>query len=207
MKRFATFFTFLLFFAGNATSQEVERHAVKADCLMSGDLLFYKEDQSDMERAISKSTGKYTHVSLVECDSTGNLWVIEATTGQGVRRVMLDSQDCPISHNIDVYRLSVPYDTAAVITRAKSFIGQPYDDSFLPDNGALYCSELIYEAFLDADGKHLFQSQPMNFRDRHGKMPKYWKRHFKKIGMEVPEGVEGTNPTDMSQSPLLIKVY
>ena len=47
----------------------------------------------------------------------------------------------------------------------------------------------------------------MNWRDKNGNLPKYWKKHFKKLGMLVPEGVPGTNPTDLSKSPLLHKIF
>ena len=46
----------------------------------------------------------------------------------------------------------------------------------------------------------------MNWRDAKGKLPKYWKNHFRKLGMKIPKGVPGTNPTDLSRSPLLQKL-
>lgn len=174
--------------------------------LLGGDLLFVRGGDSDMEEAISASTGQYTHVAMVEVDSAGRVWVIEATTGDGVRR-MLHEEWRKSNGGFDVYRLSVPFDTVAVVARAKSYLGQPYDDAFLPANGAMYCSELIYEAYLGSNGNHLFKSQPMVFRDKEGRMPPYWTEHFRKLGMEVPENVSGTNPTDMSRSPILKRVY
>ena len=194
MKQAIAYLTLSLIIATNIAAQEGYR---------CGDLLFCPQQKSDMEKAIGSSTGEYTHVAIVEVDSTSRVWIIEASGGKGVRRIPYSEWN---HRNISVYRLNVPFDTAAVIARAKSFIGQPYDNSFLPDNGKMYCSELVYEAFLDADGKHLFNSQPMNFRDKSGKMPKYWKKHFRKLGIAIPEGVEGTNPTDLSKSPLLTRV-
>ena len=169
----------------------------------SGDLLFCEMKNSDMEKAINSSTGNYTHVAIVEVDSTGQIWIIEASSKSGVHRIQFEIWATDSFGNFNAYRLTVPFDTVAVIARAKSFIGQPYDDCFLPDNGQMYCSELVYEAYLDANGNHLFKSQPMNFRDKRGKMPKYWKKHFRKLGIAIPEGVQGTNPTDMSKSELL----
>jgi hypothetical protein len=43
----------------------------------------------------------------------------------------------------------------------------------------------------------------MNWRDDEGNLPEYWIKHFEELGLPVPEGVPGTNPTDMSRSPLL----
>lgn len=171
----------------------------------TGDLLFCSKKNSEMEKAIGSSTGEYTHVAIVEVDSIGRVWIIEADGSEGVHRIPYSRWNYHF-FGADAYRLNEPFDTTAVIERAKSFIGQPYDDCFLPNNGMMYCSELVYEAYLADDGSHLFKSKPMNFRDSRGKMPKYWKRHFRRLGIAIPEGVEGTNPTDMSKSPLLIKV-
>ena len=194
MKRATVLLTILLIIAGFADAQKSSYK------FHSGDLLFCLQQKSDMEKAIGNSTGEYTHVAIVDVDSTSRVWIIEASGSNGVRRIPYSDW----SHrDFCAYRLNVPFDTAAVIARAKSFLGQPYDDSFLPDNGQMYCSELVYEAFLDANGNHLFKSQPMNFRDKRGKMPKYWKKHFRKLGIAIPEGVEGTNPSDMAKSPLL----
>lgn len=179
--------------------------AVQAQ-LRSGDMLFVQSKESSMEKAISASTGVYTHVAMIERDSVGNMWVIEATTSAGVQRVPYDVWRQSCNDSVEIYRLAVPFDTAGVVHRAKSFVGQPYDDSFLPDNGKMYCSELIYEAFVDSAGRHLFQNRPMSFRDRHGRMPRYWRKHFRKLGIPIPEGVPGTNPTDISHSPILKKI-
>ena len=46
----------------------------------------------------------------------------------------------------------------------------------------------------------------MNWRNADGKLPKYWKNHFKKLKMPVTEGVMGTNPTELSRSPMLRKL-
>lgn len=175
--------------------------------LRPGDLLFFR-DTSGMGSAVRESTGEYTHVALVEnVDDT--VWIIDATQRYGVSRrpltIKYGSSDFP-----DVYRFkSGCFSIDSVLARARSFIGQPYDNAFLPDNGALYCSELVYEVFLNDcsdKGKHLIEAKPMNWRDKDGNLPKYWQEHFKKLGMPVPEGVPGTNPTDLSRSPILKKL-
>ena len=174
--------------------------------LQSGDLLFLNENSSEMEKAITASTGEYTHVALVECDSADEVWVIEAYPEKCVRRISYEQfkREHLIwfsSGTCDFYRLTVPFDTAMVISRAKSLLGKPYDDAFLPDNDAYYCSELIEVAF-----GGLFPSKPMNWRDADGNLPEYWQKHFEKLGVPVPEGVPGTNPTDLSRSPFLKKL-
>ena len=174
--------------------------------LQSGDLLFLNNNRANMEKAISASTGEYTHVALVERGSADDMWVIEASPKNGVQCISYEQFER--NHNvgffgkhIDIYRLIVPFDTVAVIARAKSLVGKSYDNAFLPDNDAYYCSELIEVAF-----GGIFPSQPMNWRDADGNLPEYWTRHFEKLNMPVPEDVPGTNPTDISRSPLLKKL-
>ena len=176
--------------------------------LRPGDLLFFSEEGA-MGNAIKASTGQYTHVAMVESlGQRDTVWIIDATQKRGVSRRPYIFR---LNSHPDVYRPNPgsPFYADDAIRRARSFIGQPYDNAFLPDNGALYCSELIYECYRHfADGEtHLFKAKPMNWRDKDGRLPKYWKKHFKKLKMEVPEGVPGTNPTDMSKSPLLHKVF
>jgi uncharacterized protein YycO len=174
--------------------------------LQSGDLVFLTENKSVMEKAITASTGEYTHVALVERDSADDVWVIEALPKKGVQRKSYEQFEREhllwfSTGSCHIYRLTMPFDTAAVIARAKSLVGKPYDDAFLPDNDAYYCSELIQMAF-----GGIFPSKPMNWRDADDNLPEYWKKHFEKLGVPVPEGVPGTNPTDLSQSPLLKKL-
>ena len=171
----------------------------------TGDLLFVRSKDSDMEKAISASTGEYTHVALVVCDTNGFPWVYEATRPDGVKRSTFIVWNDEYAQQYDVFRLTQPFDTADVISRANRFLWEPYDDAFLPDNDQLYCSELIYECFWK-NGEHLFEAKPMNWRDADGKIPEYWIEHFRKLGVPVPEGVLGTNPTDMAKSPLLRKL-
>lgn len=177
--------------------------AILMATLMSGDLLFVS-DTSGMGLAVQQSTGQYTHVALVE-RAGDSIYLIDATQRHGVARRPI-GRTFAARMPVSVYRLTAPFDTAAVVARARSLTGQPYDDYFLPANGRLYCSELIWECFLDSAGRHLFPSQPMNWRDADGHLPAYWVEHFRRLGAAVPEGVPGTNPTDLSRSALLRKV-
>ena len=185
----------------------LRRHLNPLAFLQPCNLLFFS-DTAGMSGAVRASTGQYSHVALVE--SVGDtVWIIDATPQYGVARRPFvynpgDSQPFP-----DVYEIDGAFNEYDVLERARSFIGQPYDHAFRPDNRALYCSELIYECFLndyeDKGDNHFFEAKPMNWRDADGKIPLYWKKHFKKLGIPVPEGVPGTNPTDLSRSPLLKK--
>lgn len=190
--------------AAICTSQAQPRDSCGDLNVLPGDLLFFR-DTEGMGDAVKESTGQYTHVAIVE--SVGDtVWIIDATPQNGVsRRPWLRSYKLIP----DVYRLEDRSGVDSALIRARSFIGLPYDHAFLPDNKAFYCSELVYECFLNENSqgdRHLFEAKPMNWRNADGKLPKYWKNHFKKLKMPVPEGVMGTNPTELSRSPLLRKL-
>ena len=82
----------------------------------------------------------------------------------------------------------------------------PYDQRYLTDEAALYCSELIVDMFKHAnDGNEFFKEKPMSFRDiETGEIHSYWLRHYQEFfGMNVPEGEPGSNPGDMSKDKRL----
>ena len=170
--------------------------------LQSGDLIFVR-DTSGMGQAVQQTTGQYTHVAIVE-RSGDTVLIIDATQRYGVVRRPIE-QLSAANVPIDIYRLTIPFDTIAVIARAHSFLGQPYDNAFMHDNGAIYCSELIYECYLDSLCNHLFKAVPMNWRAPDGTIPQYWLDHFNKLNTPIPEDLPGTNPTALSRSPLLKK--
>lgn len=193
---------------------------VEKSALRSGDLLFvripagYDLGEDTMSGAIASSTASDSslmtvHVAILEVNGDST-WIIDATIKHGVDRYPLDTfltdfrlkdGSLPI---LDVKRPMVSGEEAdRFVENAKRFIGQPYDIHFLPDNGAMYCSELVYNSYIEADGKHLFSEYPMNFLAPDGLMPQYWTQLFALLGQEVPQGVMGTNPQAMSTEPVL----
>lgn len=183
-------------------------------CLRPGDLLFQAGKDSEMTGAISSATGKeselnFTHVGIV-VPGAGADSVLEATSDGGVRLTALTdflARSARIDNRpaVVAMRLRDTTGVAAAVTRARTFIGQPYDYSFRPDNGRLYCSELVWESYRAADGTPLFTARPMNFRAADGSMPSFWTELFDRLGEAVPEGVPGTNPNDLAEDPQLIE--
>ncbi|MFC4992739.1 YiiX/YebB-like N1pC/P60 family cysteine hydrolase [Rubritalea tangerina] len=83
----------------------------------------------------------------------------------------------------------------------------PYDARYLPDESALYCSELIVDMFKHASGGVFFPESPMDFRDiATGEVHPAWVDYYGYFGMPVPEGKAGSNPGDMSKDEKL-EVY
>lgn len=189
--------------------------------LRTGDLIFvglpmdYKAEEGSMDAAISSATGtadglNLIHVAIAEVQAD-SVWIIDATIAHGVDRHPLDTflRDFTLkdgSFPEFIVKRVKGVDAEAAVERAKTFCGRAYDTYFLPDNEELYCSELVQKSYLDASGEQVFSSEPMNFLAPDGTMPPYWEWLFGKLGMDVPQGVPGTNPQSMSQSGVLFEV-
>ncbi len=184
--------------------------------LRTGDLLFQVGRESAMGGAIKAATGndcelQFTHVGIVIMGDRADS-VLEATSDGGVRMTalqeFLNKSAQPDGRPLVVAkRLKDTAGVAAAVARARTFLGQPYDYSFRPDNGKLYCSELVWESYLAPDGRRIFPARPMNFRAADGSMPPFWNELFAKLGEEIPENVPGTNPNDMARDTALTEVF
>lgn len=186
--------------------------------LRPGDLLFCVADASAMSDAIVDVTKKdnhsaqYDHVGIY-AEVEGKASVIEALPKRGVvcrslQEFLADACDINEGKGVVVMRLTIDsVDIAAAINRALKSVGLEYDWTYMPDNSKMYCTELVYESFLNDTGGHIFKAQPMSFRDENGVMPDFWVKLFDKLGEPIPEGILGTNPNDMSQSPFLKEVH
>lgn len=189
--------------------------------LRNGDLIFvglplgYNAETGSMDAAISAATGQedalnLIHVAIAEV-SADSVWIIDATIAHGVDRHPLDTFLTDFTLKDGGYPTFIVMrpeglDANAAVQRAKTYCGRSYDMSFLPGNEELYCSELVQLCYLDEDGNRVFESEPMNWLAPDGSMPPYWEWLFGLLGMEVPQGLPGTNPQRMSQSPVLKEV-
>ena len=193
----------------------------KTGQLQNGDLIFvgipadYQAEAGSMDAAISSATGKdgelnLIHVAIAEVQGD-SVWIIDATIAHGVDRHPLDTflKDFTLrdgSYPEFIVKRVSDIDADAAVERAKTCCGRAYDVRFLPDNEDLYCTELVQKCYLDAVGEHVFASSPMNFKAADGTMPPYWEWLFGKLGMDVPQGVPGTNPQNMAASPRLTAI-
>ncbi len=175
--------------------------------LQPGDLLFQVSEGS-MSDAIESSTGgSFSHVGILG-ESLEDVW--EAVPSEGVRQVSLreflgeSATDANGEPLVRVYR--APCDWPDVKRRLLQLQGRPYDFGFQIGTKALYCSELVFECYRRPDGSPLFQSIPMSFKGPDGKPLPFWESHYAALGQPIPEGAPGTNPNQLSQSPLLTPV-
>lgn len=186
--------------------------------LQNGDLLFQDSGGGALGRAIKAVTegcegAKFTHVGIVVIQPDGPA-VVESSKG-GVHITPLpaflaratDAQGRP---RVVVGRLKAAYRplAAPAVERARAMLGTPYDDEFLLNNGKLYCSELVYEAYRDNAGRPLFQVSPMTFRPPGSQATDpAWQEYFDAKHLAVPEGKPGCNPGGLSRSEVLDIVY
>ena len=170
-------------------------------------------DRLPTMRAIADATGtpdslNLIHVAIAEVEGD-QTWIIDATIKYGVDRHPLDTfltqftlkdGSYPV---FEVMRLKDDKVAETAVERAKSFVGTSYDVAFLPDNGALYCTELVQVSYLTDDGSRIFPSEPMNFKNAEGEYPLYWQQLFALIGQSIPQDIPGTNPQAMARDPQL----
>jgi hypothetical protein len=180
--------------------------------LQEGDLLFQDLNCGELCNAIEAVTegvnGKdFSHCAMV-VNVNDTLKVIEAIGDKvqinTLKHFFERSNDTSSINNITITRLKKEFRPliANAIVFAKQQVGQPYDDEFMLNNGKWYCSELIYEAFAEADNKNkLFTLQAMTFKDPKTKtyFPA-WVNYYKQINKTIPEGQPGINPGLISLS-------
>jgi hypothetical protein len=95
------------------------------------------------------------------------------------------------------YQIHIPF----AIERLKQQIGKDYDEEFKLHNNKFYCSELMYEFFLDTFNKPLFKPKAMTFKNQKtGEFDVVWIEHFKKLNIPIPEGEVGCNPSNYFES-------
>ena len=209
----------LLLFLTSVLALGCERHVLGARdgfAVQPGDLLFQDLDCGPLCDAIEKVTTGYqganfSHVGLAAKDERGHVVVIEAVS-IGVEVTPLQtflgrSLDEAGRPKVAVGRLKAPYRhlIPSAIKEAFALKGRPYDKVFAFDNGAYYCSELIYEIFRRANGNiSVFAAQPMTFKDPDtNRTHPAWGQYFAELGVPVPEGEPGINPGGISRSDVL----
>lgn len=174
--------------------------------LKTGDLLFQKMNCGELCDAIHAVTkgfngNDFSHLGLVVIEND-SVFIIEAA-GNAVRKVTLEQFSKNTKTTMFIGRVKSKYTKLIpqVISFSKQQIGIPYDDDYLYDNGKYYCSELIYDAFLNAHGEPFFELQPMTFKQpESNEFFKAWVDYYQKLKIEIPEGELGCNPGGISTS-------
>ena len=183
--------------------------------LKEGDLLFQDLDSSPLCDAIELVTPGYneanfSHIGLV-VSVNDTLTVLEAIPP----KVMLTNLEDFLNRSFDkdgnpkviVGRLKDKYlhSVEEAVSYSKSKLNIEYDEVFLMNNNSYYCSELIYEAFLNDS---IFELQTMIFlHPISNDTLQIWKDYYKEIGVEIPQNKMGINPGIMSLSNKIEMVH
>jgi len=175
--------------------------------LQDGDLIFQDMDCGPLCDAIEAVTEGYngadfSHMGVVY-HRNDTIYIIEAA-GSAVRLTSLEKFKNNTSKPMLVGRLKPQFKGLAKNAIGFSMLqmGVPYDDEYVYNNGSYYCSELIYDAFMFANGgKPFFELQPMTYKQpgTDSFFPA-WVDYYKSIHKNIPEGQPGCNPGGISLS-------
>ncbi|MFT4626905.1 MAG: hypothetical protein ACI8PZ_005586 [Myxococcota bacterium] len=132
--------------------------------LFDGDVVFQRSTSSQSD-AIRAATGSpWTHVGLI-CEIECAPWVLEAV--QPVRLTPFEAWRARgEGGEVRVRRWAEPVWTPSALARLDAlqarWLGRPYDVQFAPGEDALYCSELVREAYLQAVDVELAPLRPVS---------------------------------------------
>ena len=167
--------------------------------LHRGDLLFHLPAASNHITAVTQGTADHVAIAL------GGDSVLEAIPEKGV---VVSRLSTVLQRESGSYVRGIVrnIDTERSISNARRFIGRPYDSVFSNTTEAIYCSELVQQSFVDKSGKLVFKPIAMSFHDSTGHITKYWEDFYAKRGLAVPEGQEGSNPSDLMRKTKIKKL-
>lgn len=173
--------------------------------ILEGDLLFAYS--STAGKAISDATVHDSsalpiyHVAIATWVN-GKLYALEAMD-EGVVLTPYDrfSERTMNKGGMLVGRLHDRSGVDQSVSNAMEHLGKPYDDLYMIDTQEIYCSELVQLSYVNGKGQRLFPLIHMSFHDAQGRILDYWREHYAKHGMAVPEGALGTNPAQIANDP------
>jgi hypothetical protein len=169
-----------------------------------GDILFQSLPYTPLAAAIEGvSSSPFSHCGVVTKSDSG--WLVLEAIGP-VQETPLDKWIARgRSSYFAAFRMLPPYDAAIprFLESVRSYLGRPYDILYELDDEKIYCSELIYKAFVAATGKPLGEAKPLGELN--------WKPHqefIKQItGGKLPLERIIITPVALSKAPELRKIY
>ncbi len=179
--------------------------SVAQDEILEGDLLFAYSTTTG--KAISDATVHDTtalpiyHVAIATWVDS-KLYALEAIDEGVLLTPFEDFKQRTISKGgVLIGRLKDRSGVEQSVSNAMEHLGKPYDDLYMIDTQEIYCSELVQLSYVNGKGQRIFPLINMSFHDNKGHILDYWREHYAKHGMTVPEGALGTNPAQIAQDP------
>ncbi len=180
----------------------------------TGDLVFLARYIDDVPRPQGAEIQHpelltFIHAGILEIDEADSIWIYDVTAVKDFKKNDVTSfletftGRSGIAPIVMVKRLKDNSNAKEYVQKAKTMMNQPYDYEFAPDNGALYCTELIYKSYVREDGTHVFKEYPMDFKGPDGEFIPYWVRIFDMFKRPIPQGEMGTTPASIFYSDAL----
>jgi hypothetical protein len=169
-----------------------------------GDVIFQSLPHNPLIDAIEGcSDSPYSHCGIVK--RNGDAWAVVQAIGPVCQTEVKSFLSQGRDGSYSVFRLKEAYQpkVSAFISAALGYEGRPYDIHYDLDDGAIYCSELIYKAFQTATGEEMGELQ------RLGDLR--WQPHVQVIKQiedgNVPLERKMITPRKLSEAKQLVKVF
>jgi len=168
--------------------------------------LYFQHCSTSFADAVSDvCEGGFSHVGMLVDDGWLPL-VIEAYPPLGVIITPLDdfinSAETTVVGEFIAPFVELSKRAARISLR---FLGRDYNKAFDIKSDKMYCSQLIYQCFLEANnGKPFFKLKPMNFFNGSRLLPE-WHNYFIDLKVAVPQNRPGISPTSIYKSQMLKK--
>lgn len=183
------------------------QNTINESIILEGDLLFAYSNTTG--KAISEATVHDTtalpiyHVAIATWVNS-KLYALEAID-EGVVLTPFDkfSERTKSKGGMMIGRLHDRSGVDQSVSNALEHIGKPYDDLYMIDTQEIYCSELVQLSYVNGKGQRIFPLINMSFHDSKGQILDFWRKHYEKRGMAVPEGALGTNPAQIVHDPAI----
>ncbi len=169
-----------------------------------GDIVFQSLPHNPIIDAIEGATDSpFSHCGILHGGAAG--WLVIEAIGPVKETDLAAWIAQGREKHYSAFRLQDPYrpKIPAFIKAAQSYEGRPYDIHYDMDDAAIYCSELIYKAFLRATGEEMGRIQML------GELR--WLPYsdvIKQIeGGKLPLERKMITPRSLSEAPQLAKVF
>lgn len=164
-----------------------------------GELIFgLSIDTTDLSESIKNLMTGYNdelfdHVAIY----IGNGYIIEAVPEYGVRKRDISNL---LNELTNIYIGTIYDDNLNIhaISFIEQQIGKPYNNTYIYNGDSFYCSELIHKAYELANNNIYFKQHSLTFKDSTNEIMPYWKKYYEELELEVPEGMSGSHPANLS---------
>ncbi len=168
-----------------------------------GDLLFQSLPHSPLADAIEGvSQSPYSHCGLVAFKD--NQWIVIEAIGPVIETPLKEWADRGREKHFAAYRLEASFTDhiPAILEKARTYLGRPYDIHYSFNDERIYCSELIQKSIQGVTRRVIGKNQRLGDLN--------WKPHaafIRAIEGNVPLDREMITPQSLADAAELSKVF